>query len=69
MLKPIPMKKLLILFYLIGQAHVFAQNEVGTVQSFVLHSEALVNLGGENPNPKVSVYLPDSQVPTAYMGP
>jgi enterochelin esterase-like enzyme len=35
-----------------------AQQSTGKVVSFVLKSKALQNTGGENPNRKVSVYLP-----------
>jgi enterochelin esterase-like enzyme len=34
------------------------QTQVGRVQSFILNSKALQNTGGENPNRKVSIYLP-----------
>lgn len=50
-------KGLIILAFLLTQ---FAQAQVvaGKVVSFVLASKALQNTGGENPNRKVSVYLP-----------
>ena len=52
------MKKTLIFFILsfIFNSYAFAQT--GKVVSFVLNSKALQNTGGENPNRKVSVYLP-----------
>jgi enterochelin esterase-like enzyme len=53
------MKKLLFLLlllnYPIGGRGAFAQ---GKVVSFTLNSKALQNTGGEDPNRKVSVYLP-----------
>ena len=36
----------------------FAFAQTGKITSFVLNSKALQNTGGENPNRKVSVYLP-----------
>lgn len=36
----------------------FAQTPEGTVVSKIIQSKALVNSGGENPNRKISVYLP-----------
>jgi enterochelin esterase-like enzyme len=54
------MKKLLFLLLIlnspIGGQGAFAQT--GKVVSFVLNSKALQNTGGEDPNRKVSVYLP-----------
>ena len=53
------MKKLLFLLLIlnspIGEKVAFGQ---GKVVSFVLNSKALQNTGGEDPNRKVSVYLP-----------
>jgi enterochelin esterase-like enzyme len=50
------MKKLLLLIALHLSLITFAQT--GKVVSFVLNSKALQNAGGEDPNRKVSVYLP-----------
>lgn len=50
------MKKIFILIILLSTTYTFAQT--GKVVSFVLNSKALQNTGGENPNRKVSVYLP-----------
>lgn len=51
------MKKILfLLFCIFLNISVFAQS--GKVVSFILNSKALQNTGGENPNRKVSVYLP-----------
>ncbi len=36
----------------------FAQTPQGKIQSFVINSKALQNTGGEDPNRKVSIYLP-----------
>lgn len=47
---------LLLTFYICQSG--FCQNQSGKVVSFVLNSKALQNTGGENPNRKVSVYLP-----------
>ncbi len=52
------MTRLLLLSCFLLYGSVCAQSKEGTVQSFVLHSEALKNSGGENPNRKISVYLP-----------
>jgi enterochelin esterase-like enzyme len=66
------MKKLLFLFVFFMQFLVFSQSDSGTVERFVLHSEALKNSGGENPDRKVSVYLPpdyskgDQRYPVIY---
>lgn len=46
----------LILLFIAYQST--AQQTTGKVVSFVLKSKALQNAGGENPNRKVSVYLP-----------
>ncbi len=51
------MKKLLILIVFHLSLITFAQN-TGKVVSFTLNSKALQNTGGEDPNRKVSVYLP-----------
>lgn len=50
------MKKLLLLITLHLSLITFAQT--GKVLSFTLNSKALQNTGGEDPNRKVSVYLP-----------
>lgn len=50
------MKKLLLLVALHLSLSTFAQT--GKVLSFTLNSKALQNTGGEDPNRKVSVYLP-----------
>lgn len=50
------MKKLLILITLHLSLISFAQT--GKVVSFTINSKALQNIGGEDPNRKVSVYLP-----------
>ncbi|GAB2647719.1 alpha/beta hydrolase family protein [Emticicia sediminis] len=50
------MKKLLLFLILHLSLITFAQT--GKVVSFVLNSKALQNTGGEDPNRKVSVYLP-----------
>lgn len=50
------MKKIFILIILLSNTYTFAQT--GKVISFTLSSKALQNTGGEDPNRKVSVYLP-----------
>ncbi len=50
-------KHILILVILLSSLITFAQN-TGKVVSFTLNSKALQNTGGEDPNRKVSVYLP-----------
>jgi S-formylglutathione hydrolase FrmB len=50
------MKKIFTLIILLLTTYTFAQT--GKVVSFVLNSKALQNTGGEDPNRKVSVYLP-----------
>lgn len=52
------MKKLLVAFLLVSQIIAVSCAQSGKVVSFVLNSKALQNTGGENPNRKVSVYLP-----------
>ncbi len=52
------MKKWLIVLVLLLSVRAQAQIAAGKVVSFVLQSKALQNTGGENPNRKVSVYLP-----------
>ncbi|WP_435354015.1 alpha/beta hydrolase [Emticicia sp. SJ17W-69] len=50
----------------------FTFAQTGKVESFVINSKALQNTGGENPNRKVSVYLPpnydatDQRYPVIY---
>lgn len=50
------MRKIFILIILLSTTYTFAQT--GKVVSFMLNSNALQNTGGEDPNRKVSVYLP-----------
>jgi S-formylglutathione hydrolase FrmB len=52
------MKHYLLYFVLLIFFESSAQQSAGRVVSFVLNSKALQNSGGENPNRKVSVYLP-----------
>ncbi len=53
------MKKLLLLLITCCCImQVQAQQAVGKVESFVIHAKTLQNTGGENPDRKVSVYLP-----------
>ncbi|PWK18137.1 putative esterase [Arcicella aurantiaca] len=52
------MKKLLILIIFHLSLITCATAQTGKVVSFILNSKALQNTGGENPNRKVSVYLP-----------
>src|SRR3954465_11803047 len=51
------MKSILLLLLTLASCLTFAQ-PTGKVVSFVLKSNALKNTGGEDPNRKVSVYLP-----------
>lgn len=52
------MKYILSLFIVFVCVTSFAQNTTGTVKTFTIHAKTLQNKGGENPNRKVSVYLP-----------
>src|SRR5688572_13981745 len=53
------MKKYIVLaFCLIVFNHSSGQALEGKVQSFFINAKSLQNTGGENPNRKVSVYLP-----------
>ncbi|MBX2900752.1 MAG: esterase family protein [Cyclobacteriaceae bacterium] len=52
------MRKQLIVVIFFLAYDCFAQQATGKVVSFVLKSKMLQNTGGENPNRKVSVYLP-----------
>ncbi|MFN8347083.1 MAG: alpha/beta hydrolase-fold protein [Spirosomataceae bacterium] len=52
------MRKQFILFLIIAGHWVLAQNPSGKVVSFFINAHSLQNPGGENPNRKVSVYLP-----------
>lgn len=53
------MKKLIFLIIVFLSCHLSnAQNNVGKIVSHVIESKALQNTGGENPNRKISVYLP-----------
>lgn len=52
------MKRYFFLLLLFIAYQSTAQQTTGKVVSFVLKSKALQNAGGENPNRKVSVYLP-----------
>lgn len=52
------MKKTLLLITLHLSLFTWATAQTGKVVSFELNSKALQNTGGENPNRKVSVYLP-----------
>lgn len=61
------MKKLLLLIALHLSLITFAQT--GKVVSFVLNSKALQNAGGEDPNRKVSVYLPPNYDATSQRYP
>ncbi|MBX2917064.1 MAG: alpha/beta hydrolase [Cyclobacteriaceae bacterium] len=51
------MKRGLVLILLLVVVHAFAQQQ-GKVVSFIINAKTLQNTGGENPNRKVSVYLP-----------
>jgi hypothetical protein len=48
----------LIVFALLITQHSFSQVNAGKVTSFTINAKSLQNTGGENPNRKVSVYLP-----------
>lgn len=50
------MKKIFTIIILLSTTCTFAQT--GKVVSFTINSKALQNIGGEDPNRKVSVYLP-----------
>ncbi len=63
------MKKLLLSFFLISQISGISYAQLGKVVSFVLHSKALQNTGGEDPNRKVSVYLPPNYEATGQRYP
>lgn len=52
------MKKLFLLITFHLSLFIFAEAQTGKVVSFTLNSKALQNTGGEDPNRKVSVYLP-----------
>lgn len=53
------MRNVLVFFSILLLSHYsYAQQPTGKVVSFVLNSKALQNTGGEDPNRKVSVYLP-----------
>jgi enterochelin esterase-like enzyme len=53
------MRNVLVFFSILLLGHYsYAQQPTGKVVSFVLNSKALQNTGGEDPNRKVSVYLP-----------
>ncbi|MET3128284.1 enterochelin esterase-like enzyme [Arcicella rosea] len=53
------MKKLITLIVILLLCHFSnAQNSVGKIVSHIIESKALQNVGGENPNRKISVYLP-----------
>jgi pimeloyl-ACP methyl ester carboxylesterase len=52
------MKPLLVIFICVASCQSFAQQPSGRVVTFVLRSSALKNTGGEDPDRKVSVYLP-----------
>ncbi len=51
------MKKLFVALLVLLTLQTYAQ-QTGKVVSFILQSKSLQNTGGENPNRKVSVYLP-----------
>lgn len=51
------MKKLFVAVLVLLTLQTYAQ-QTGKVVSFILQSKSLQNTGGENPNRKVSVYLP-----------
>ena len=53
------MKRILLLFITcLFFSNVNAQSAQGKVESFVINAKTLQNTGGENPNRKISVYLP-----------
>ncbi|WP_336514719.1 alpha/beta hydrolase [Pollutibacter soli] len=51
------MKKFLLVLFLVADLGLYAQQS-GKVVSFIINAKTLQNSGGENPNRKVSVYLP-----------
>ncbi len=51
-------KHYLLLFLLLIARHSFSQSTSGKVTSFTINAKTLQNTGGEDPNRKVSVYLP-----------
>ena len=51
-------KYILLALWLIASNDSIGQTSEGKVQSFVINAKSLQNTGGENPNRKVSVYLP-----------
>src|SRR5258708_15204079 len=53
------MKKLIVFLFAISLVTIaISQNTAGTVVTRVINSTSLQNTGGENPNRKISVYLP-----------
>ncbi|MFY7827470.1 MAG: alpha/beta hydrolase [Flectobacillus sp.] len=53
------MKRILLLFFTcLCFSQVNAQSIQGKVESFVINAKTLQNTGGENPNRKISIYLP-----------
>jgi enterochelin esterase-like enzyme len=51
-------KYILLTLCLIASTYCIGQTVEGQIQSFVINAKSLKNPGGENPNRKVSVYLP-----------
>ena len=52
------MKNLLLLLFMTASFYASAQNTEGSIVRRVIESKALQNTGGDNPNRKISVYLP-----------